>query len=278
MQKTILFFLLIFFSYSCVKPKIYKAELASRLQSEARETVLSKELTDRKSETQQLIVEVASLNKIVGNKEAEIKQLQSEVSAKSAQFGMSSNKLQEEKDKVTRELIQAKAELGVKEAELNRIYATESLKKDIIIGLHAALNEGYTSWFSSGVGLNVLDKNIELTLPDGQLFESNGLTISTNGFAMLGPLAQFLTNRPDVDIEIVCYTDNTLPREKSIKDSWDWSLIRATNISRMLLREYSVNANQMTPIGKGEFYPISSNETAQGRSENRRTVIHLGGQ
>ena len=43
----------------------------------------------------------------------------------------------------------------------------------------------------------------------------------------------------------------------------------------MLIRDFNVNANQLTPIGKGEFYPITSNETPDGRQKNRRTVVVL---
>ena len=41
------------------------------------------------------------------------------------------------------------------------------------------------------------------------------------------------------------------------------------------IRDFNVNANQLTPIGKGEFYPITSNETPDGRQKNRRTVVVL---
>jgi chemotaxis protein MotB len=268
------FFLLLLIC-SCIKPKIYKAELASRQQSEARESVLEKELSARKTEAALLIEQVGALNKTIGNQETEIKVLQSEVSTKSTQYGETSVRLQTEKDRLSNELLITKEDLKQKEAELNQIYAKEALKKDYLVSLHAALNENYTNWFNSGVRLEILDKKIELTLPDVQLFDPNGLTINANGYTLLQPLAQFLTNRPDVDVEIICHTDNTLPKDKLIKDSWDWSLVRATNISRMLLREFSVNANQMTPIGKGEFYPLSSNETPEGRSENKRTVVQI---
>jgi chemotaxis protein MotB len=273
LQKLLFFFLLL--TSSCIKPKIYKAELVSRQQSEARETVLNRELSTRKTESTLLIEQVGALNRTIGNQETEIKVLQSEVNEKSTQFGESSVRLQSEKDRLTYELLQTKEDLKQKEADLNQIYAKEALKKDYLISLHAALNDEYSTWFQNGVRLDILDKKIELTLPDVQLFDPNGLTINANGYALLEPLAQFLTNRPSVDVQIICYTDNTLPREKAIKDSWDWSLVRSTNIARMLLREYSVNANQMTPIGRGEFYPSSSNETAEGRSENRRTVVQI---
>jgi len=62
-------------------------------------------------------------------------------------------------------------------------------------------------------------------------------------------------------------------KEKTIKDTWDWSLQHATNVVRMLIREFNTNANQLMPVARGEFYPMTSNETPEGRSKNRRTVM-----
>ncbi|MCK6694482.1 MAG: hypothetical protein L6Q97_20590 [Thermoanaerobaculia bacterium] len=42
---------------------------------------------------------------------------------------------------------------------------------------------------------------------------------------------------------------------------------------RLLIRDFNINANQLTPVAKGEFYPLTSNETAEGRQRNRRTVF-----
>ncbi len=74
---------------------------------------------------------------------------------------------------------------------------------------------------------------------------------------------------------MACHTDNSLPKDKTLQDTWDWSLRRAANVARMLVSDYNVNANQLTPVAKGEFYPITSNESAEGRQKNRRTEIVL---
>ena len=47
------------------------------------------------------------------------------------------------------------------------------------------------------------------------------------------------------------------------------------NLVRVLIREYNVITNQLTPVAKGEFYPLTSNETTEGRQKNRRTVLAI---
>ena len=57
------------------------------------------------------------------------------------------------------------------------------------------------------------------------------------------------------------------------KDNWDLNVIRATSVVRILTETYSVNPLQIQPCGRGEFKPIDTNETAEGRAHNRRTEI-----
>jgi chemotaxis protein MotB len=121
-----------------------------------------------------------------------------------------------------------------------------------------------------------IDKErVLVTLPDGGLFEADGLNVSASGKNMLKAVAELLVLRPELDVQIEAHTDNALPKDKTIRDTWDWSLSRSVTLVRILISEYNVNANQLTPVAKGEFFPLSSNETPEGRKKNRRTVLLL---
>jgi chemotaxis protein MotB len=259
---------------ACVKPRIYKAELAARSAAEAREKVLVKELLDRKNEAVSLIKQVGDLNKTVGSQEHEIDNLRTELSHRTEMMGASSSKLANEKAELERDLASKNDRLGKREATLNKIRDVQSNRKKAIDEIDSALAYLYLPYVESGVTVVAESETVVLTLPDKVLFDANGLNIGISGKNLLTPLAQFLASRPALDIDIVAYTDNILPpKEKTLKDTWDWSLQRATNVARMLVREFNTNANQLTPVGRGEFYPITSNETAEGRQKNRRTVI-----
>jgi len=264
--------LALFFALNaCVKPKIYRAEVATRQATENREKVLVQELLDRKRETTELIKQVGELNRLIGNQEAEIQDLNTELSTRTQKLGESSSKLASEKAALEKELAANKAELAKRNALLQRIQKAQQDRTKILGDLKSSLEKGYAD--QPDVTASLEGETVLLTLPDKRLFDAKGLEISASGKNLLSPLAQVVTSRPELDIEVVCHTDNVLPKDKTLQDTWDWSLRRATNLTRLLIREFNVNANQLTPIGKGEFYPLTSNETADGRQKNRRTVL-----
>jgi len=262
---------LLFALNACVKPKIYRAEVAARKATENREKVLVQELLDRKRETADLTRQVGELNRLIGNQEAEIRSLNTELSSRTQKLGESSSKLSSEKAALENELAASNAELTKRKALLQRIQKAQQDRAKTLSDLKNALTKSYSD--QPGVTVALDGETVMLTLPDKTLFDAKGLEISASGKNLLSPFVQVLTSRPELDVDVVCYTDNVLPKDKTLQDTWDWSLRRATNLTRLLIRDFNVNANQLTPAGKGEFYPVTSNETADGRQKNRRTVM-----
>ncbi len=263
-------------SFSCVKPKIYRAELAARSAAEAREKVLVQELLDRKKEAALLIKNTETLARDLGKQDTEIADLKEQLAATTRSMGESASKLAGEKTALEKNLSTANATLEQRNALIKRVKSVQDKRKSILSDLESDLIKVYFPFSSIGVTAITEGESIMLSLPDGTLFDPAGLSIGIKGKDLLKPLAEFLAARPALSVEVVAYTDNMLPpKEKSLKDTWDWSLARATNVVRMLIRDFNVNANQITPIGKGEFYPVTSNETPEGRQKNRRTIVVL---
>ncbi|MEZ4942573.1 MAG: OmpA family protein [Saprospiraceae bacterium] len=269
----LIFGVLLFFT-SCVSSKVYRAELSAREQCEAREKVLVQEVLDRRSETNRLIEQVGSLNRSLGNQDAELRDLKIELTNRTQQMGESSTKLLSEKTNLEQDLAGKTALLKQREATLESISASQKSRQKILDDLKSTLLISYPA--NSGNTLEVRNDAVLLTLADEQLFDKNGLTVRADGQNLLQPLAAFLTTRPEVDVQILAYTDNQIPKgAKGLGDTWEWSLARAVTIVRLLVREFNVNANQLSPVAKGEFYPLTSNESAEGRQKNRRTVVAI---
>lgn len=269
-----LVFTLLLALHACVKPKIYQAELASRSAAEAREKVLVQELLDRKNETVSLTKQVGELNRTIGNQEEEIKDLNAELDARTLKMGESSSKLAAENTALEKDLAFVSEELAKRDSLLQVIQNVQRKRRDILNNLKISLEKGYAG--QADVSVAVEGETVLLTLPDKTLFDpKGGQEISASGKTLLASFAQVLTTRPEVKVDVNCHTDNVLPKDKTLTDTWDWSLRRATNLTRTLISEYNVNANQLTPIGKGEFYPLTSNATPEGRQKNRRTEVVL---
>lgn len=264
------------FTSSCVKKSIYRAELVARSAAEGREKVLVQELLERRKESAQLIKTTENLARDLGKQDTQIADLKEQLLSTTQSLGESSSKLASEKLSLEKKLTATNLSLDQRNAVINKISAVQDKRKEILSGLESDLIKLYQPFGSAGVTAVTEGEFILLTLPDASLFETTGLNISAQGKALLEPLANFLAARPALPVEVISFTDNVLPpKEKSLRDTWDWSLVRATNTVRMLIRDFNVNANQLTPVGKGEFYPITSNETAEGRQKNRRTVVLL---
>ena len=58
-----------------------------------------------------------------------------------------------------------------------------------------------------------------------------------------------------------------------MQDNWDLSVARATSVVRVLQNDFEVAPSRLIAAGRSEYVPLASNDTAEGRSTNRRTRI-----
>lgn len=256
---------------SCVQTKKYQAELVARSESEARERVLANELHDRKTETASLTKQFADVNRQLGIQDKTISDLNKELESRTQILGESSNKQAAEIGKLEKELSEERKKVEQKTAIQQKVLSAQKERQMMLSELHGTLTKVYAGF--TGVAVRIEGDAVALVLPDKGIFDATGVAVSAQGKTLLKPLAELLASRPELDVEVVAYTDNVLPKDKTIKDTWDWSLMRATNLVRTMIREYNSNANQLSPIGRGEFYPVTSNATPEGRVQNRRSVM-----
>jgi chemotaxis protein MotB len=119
------------------------------------------------------------------------------------------------------------------------------------------------------------DGKVYVSLAEKLLFKSGSDVVDAKGTEALKTLAGVLNNTEDVTVLVEGHTDNVPIKSKQYKDNWDLSTARATAILRILTKDNSFDSNRITAAGKGEFSPIESNDTAEGRSSNRRTEVIL---
>tara|TARA_Y100000589_G_scaffold8943_4_gene7598 strand:- start:1188 stop:2183 length:996 start_codon:yes stop_codon:yes gene_type:complete len=129
-----------------------------------------------------------------------------------------------------------------------------------------------------GDGLTIVQKNgkVYISLEEQLLFASGKYEINNTGVIALNKLATVLSFQDDLDIIVEGHTDSIpLSGKGLVKDNWDLSVMRATNVVKVLIKNPKLNPAQFTAAGKSEFTPISTNKTSVGRSSNRRIELIL---
>lgn len=112
-----------------------------------------------------------------------------------------------------------------------------------------------------------------INISDKMLFSSGSYTISKNAKSVLEKVAKVVKNKPDFEFMVEGHTDDVRIKKDCIRDNWDLSVMRATEIVRVLQNDFGIAPERMTAAGRSYYVPVASNTTAEGRAQNRRTRI-----
>lgn len=127
---------------------------------------------------------------------------------------------------------------------------------------------------TQGTGIAVTqtqDNQLKLDIPSDISFAVGRSDIQSNFAPVLDRFAEGLRNNPNTDVRIIGHTDNT----GSDAVNNPLSLDRAAS-TRNYLTGRGVDGLRISIEGMGERQPIATNDTAQGRSRNRRVEIYVG--
>lgn len=175
------------------------------------------------------------------------------------------------------ELKKANIDLLAREAkitELNKLLTDQKAKSE---ALRDAIKKALVDFSAGELNVYTKDGKVYVSMSDKLLFKSGSTTVESKGVDALGKLSDVIKKNTDIQVNIEGHTDN-IPYISSvglIKDNWDLSLMRASSVLHILTDKYKVDAIQIFASGRGEFTPIESNSTADGRARNRRTEIIL---
>jgi chemotaxis protein MotB len=141
--------------------------------------------------------------------------------------------------------------------------------------LNRILRNALLGFNSDELSVEIKNGKVYVSLSDRLLFKSGSSAVEEKGKEALMLLAEVLNNNVDIEILVEGHTDNVPIKTSVYKDNWDLSVARATSIVRILAVDYKIAPTRMTASGKGEYFPKSGNDTAEGRARNRRTEIIL---
>jgi len=116
------------------------------------------------------------------------------------------------------------------------------------------------------------DRGLIVTLGD-LLFDTNKSELKAGANIHLAKLAAFLNKYSDRTVVIEGHTDSMGSEDYNL----DLSQRRADSVKNFLLSQ-SISASRVTSYGKGENYPVASNDSASGRQQNRRVEVIIANQ
>lgn len=123
------------------------------------------------------------------------------------------------------------------------------------------------------VDVKVLKGVVYISLSDNMLYKSGSYEISDKAGATLSKIAKIITDYKDYEVLIEGNTDNVPISKPNIRNNWDLSTLRASSVVQSLQNNYSVDPKRLTAGGRGEYNPVASNDTPDGKTLNRRTQI-----
>ncbi|MBS4055539.1 MAG: OmpA family protein [Thermaerobacter sp.] len=119
-------------------------------------------------------------------------------------------------------------------------------------------------------------QGVVLELKDHLLFDSGRATIRAEGMGLLNTLSLLFNQFPN-QVTVQGHTDNVPISTVEFPTNWELSTSRATRVVRYFVEVRELNPHRFSAAGYGEFQPVDSNETSEGRSRNRRVVFLLRG-
>jgi chemotaxis protein MotB len=203
--------------------------------------LLEARLNDQKSYNDQMVNQLRELSVISGSQAESIKKSLENISSK---------------DSYIRNLQSA-------------IARKDSLTMNLVMNLKGAIGN------LNDQDINIrIDKGvIYIDISDKLLFETGRYQITSVARDVLGKVAKVLLNQPQIEFMVEGHTDSVPYRQGVLLDNWDLSVKRATAVVRVLQFEYGIPPARMTAAGRGEYVPLTSNDSDFGRSLNRRTRI-----
>jgi chemotaxis protein MotB len=115
-------------------------------------------------------------------------------------------------------------------------------------------------------------KGIAIEIQEEILFDSGSAEIKSDSIPVLDKIAGLLKMFPN-NIIIEGHTDNVPINKGYYESNWELSADRAVKVLRYMVEKKGFNSEKFTAIGCGEFKPIASNDTPEGRQKNRRVSI-----
>ena len=210
------------------------------------------------AEIKKLLTNLEALQKDVASREQKLRDYEDALAVRDSSLAA-----------IQRDLIGREQRVGDLEKRL-------AARDSALNALKSKLNDALLGFTNSGLSITIVNGRVYVSLSNQLLFSTGKTDIDKRGKDALLGLARVLNTQEDLTILVEGHTDNQpVSNLGAIKDNWDLSVMRATEVIRYLANEGKVEPKRITASGRSEYFPIDSANTSEARAKNRRTEIIL---
>ena len=278
---------------SCVSTKKYDDLLAEKvrleaLQAECEEQLAVTNTTLDRTEQQRATFEgensrlTAQLNSTQENLDSktkaynELKDYYNSAVQQSGQLKGNLAEQQQQLDQTRQQNLLLASNLEERERRVKELERILQEKDAAVNKLKQTVSNALLNFKENDLTVEVRNGKVYVSLAEQLLFKSGSRTVDPKGADALKQLGGALKGNNEINVMVEGHTDNVPINSKGgcIDDNWDLSVMRATSIVDILTQN-GVAPQQITAAGRGEFVPVTDNDTKEGRAKNRRTEIIL---
>ncbi len=162
--------------------------------------------------------------------------------------------------------------LKEKDLQIKSLNDAITRKDSVTLALVTSLKSSLGNLQDEDISVNVEKGVVFISISDKLLFASGSANVNAKANAVLGKVAKVVNDKPEIEIMIEGHTDNK-PISGRFQDNWELSTARAAAVTRILQEQFKVSPERMTAAGRSFYVPLASNDSAEGRAQNRRTRI-----
>jgi len=131
------------------------------------------------------------------------------------------------------------------------------------------------------MAIREFEEKLSITFVDRVLFGFGEVTITPEGTGILRRVGEILKNVHGMEIRVVGHTDNRPIRreyQRKFPSNWELSSARAAAVVRYFQEESGLDPKSLEVVGRSFYRPAASNETEEGRAQNRRVEVIIAPQ
>ena len=265
-----MFFGLLFIlsSSSCVSTSTYDAQVQKT-------DSLQKVLQGVINEKNQVSSSNAGNLAIIADVNEEIRICKEKVRSLEQQVEQATKSSSEEIKSLLTQLEKAEEDLFERESKLRELQSLIKQRDSSMNALRERVEQSLLGFKDSGLEIEVKNGKVYVKMSNQLLFKSGSTVIDQRGRDALSQLAMVLSQQADISIMIEGHTDNKPINNARIADNWDLSVLRSTEVARILTIENGIDPKRIIASGRSEFMPTDEADTQEARAKNRRTEIIL---